>query len=67
MELKVNRLKDKKADKEELPETRTVTIHPHTHQPSKAEKEEEINMPNASIETVRNAFFRPIKVKKEKP
>ena len=31
-----------------------------TYQPSKAEKEEELNMPEADIETVRSAFFRPI-------
>ncbi len=31
------------------------------YQPSKAEKEQEIDMPGASVEIVKDAFFRPVK------
>ena len=44
---------------------RVVILRPSSYQPSKAEKEEELDMPEADIETVRAAFFRPIKVKKK--
>ena len=33
------------------------------YQPSSDEKKQEVDMPGASIETARNAFFRPIKSK----
>lgn len=32
------------------------------YQPSRAELREEFNMPEADIETVRKAFFQPLKV-----
>ena len=32
------------------------------YQPSKAEMEKEFDMPEADIETVRKAFFQPLKV-----
>ena len=32
------------------------------YQPSRAELREEFDMPGADIETVRNAFFRPVEV-----
>lgn len=37
-----------------------------THQPRKAEMEEEIDMPGADLETVRRAFFRPIRPRRNK-
>ena len=40
-----------------------LKVKPNHYQPSKAEKEEELDMPEASIETVRSAFFRRIEIK----
>ena len=54
-----------KHEKEPLPEPRTITMPPCDYQPSKAEKEAEYDMPEASTETVRRAFFRPFHVKPE--
>lgn len=45
------------------PSPRTITLPPRDYQPSKAELEAEVNMPGADLETVRKAFFRPLKVK----
>ena len=42
---------------------RKVKVAPSTYQPSKADKEQEFDMPEASEETVRSAFFRPIEWK----
>ena len=39
---------------------RPVELKPSDYQPTKAEKEEEVDMPGASLETVRRAFFRPL-------
>ncbi len=57
MGLKINRPKQKK---EPPPEPRTISMTPPDYQPPKAEQEAEIDMPGASRETVRRAFFRPI-------
>ena len=51
----------------DIPEKREITLPPRDYQPTKAETEREIDMPGAEIRTVRNAFFRRIKVKEEKP
>ena len=51
----------------DIPEEREITLHPRDYQPTKAEKEREIDMPGADIVTVRNAFFRRVRVKEEKP
>ena len=40
---------------------------PRDYQPSKAEREQEYDMPGADLETVRRAFFQPIKVREEPP
>ena len=45
-----------------VPQARTIAMPARGYQPSKAEKEEAIDMPGADIETVRSAFFRPINV-----
>lgn len=42
---------------------REITMPPRSYQPSRAELREEIDMPEADAETIRNAFFRPIKVR----
>ena len=41
----------------------TIIMPPRDYQPSKAEQEAEVTMSGASLKTVREAFFRPVKVK----
>ena len=50
-----------------IPEEREITLPPRDYQPTKAEKEREIDMPGADIVTVRRAFFQRVKVRKEPP
>ena len=38
----------------------SLDLKPPTHQPSKSEMEQEFDMPGASMETLRKAFFNPI-------
>ena len=40
-----------------------ISMPPRDYQPSKAEKEAEVKMSGASLKAVREAFFRPVKVK----
>ncbi len=47
-----------------LPKRRTITIPDQSYQPPKAEQEREHDMPGASTETIRRAFFRPFNVKR---
>ena len=51
--------------KQKLPDPVEVEMKPPTYQPSKAEKEEEFDMPGMTDDQVRTAFMRPIKVKNE--
>ena len=51
-------------EKEPIPGKRTIMLPPSDYQPTKAERETEQDMPGANVETVRRAFFRPIRVKK---
>ena len=44
---------------------RTIAMPQRGYQPSKAEKEEAIDMPGADMETVRNAVFRPVKINRK--
>ena len=46
------------------PRRYVVELKPSDYQPSKAEKEEELDMPGASLETVRRAFFRPLAIRR---
>ena len=41
-------------------------IKPCDTQPSRAEMEEAIDMPGADMETLRQAFFKPVKVEETK-
>ena len=50
-----------------IPEEREITLPPRDYQPTKAETEQEIDMPGADIVTVRRAFFRRVKVREEPP
>ena len=51
----------------EIPEEREITLPPRDYQPTKAESEQEYDMPGADIVTVRNAFFRRVRVREEPP
>ena len=51
----------------DIPEEREITLPPRDYQPTKTETEQEYDMPGADIVTVRNAFFRRVRVKEEKP
>ena len=51
----------------DIPEEREITLPLRDYQPTKAEKELEIDMPGADIVTVRSAFFRRVKVRKKPP
>lgn len=51
--------------REEIPPPRTLTLPPDHYQPRKAVAEAEYDMPGASPETVRRAFFRPFNVRRE--
>ena len=50
-----------------IPEEREITLPPRDYQPTKTETEQEIDMPGADIVTVRNAFFRRVKVRETNP
>ena len=49
------------------PAEASITLPPRDYQPTKAEKEQEFDMPGASLATVRRAFFQRVKVREEKP
>ena len=51
----------------DIPEECKITLPPRNYQPTKAESEQEYDMPGSDIVTVRNAFFRRVRVKEEKP
>lgn len=46
---------------------REITLPPRGYQPSRAELREEFDMPGASLETVRKAFFKPVVVREKSP
>ena len=46
----------------DLPNPAEIKLPPRDYQPSKAELEEEVDMPGAALETLRQAFFRPVKI-----
>ena len=53
--------------KRRLLEPRTITLPGNDYQPGKAEMEREYDMPGASMRTIRRAFFRPLKIKRDPP
>ena len=55
----------KPSKRREPPVPREIDMPPRDYQPSKAEREEECDMPGADLETVRRAFFRRVKVVQE--
>ena len=51
--------------KHHVPEPRVISMPKRGYQPSKAEQEEEINMPRLTEEQLRETFFRPFKFQRE--
>ena len=51
--------------RQKLPESRTITLPDQSYQPTKAELEKEYDMPGASLQTVRSAFFRPVNIRRQ--
>ena len=58
--------KPKPANNLKLPAAE-ITLPRRDYQPTKAETDQEYDMPGADIVTVRNAFFRRIKVREKPP
>ena len=50
-----------------IPEPVTVTLPPKDYQPSKAELEEEFDMPGMSEQEIRETFFRPLRIVRQAP
>ena len=50
----------------DMPENSEVRVKPSDYQPSRAELEEEYDMPGASMETLREAFFKPLKTEEKR-
>ena len=59
--LRVNRMSDTKKKEQTSPQEITL-LSRKDYQPSRAELREEFDMPGVDIETVRKAFFQPVKV-----
>ena len=57
----------KPSKRRELPVPREIDMPPRDYQPSKAEREEECDMPGTDLETVRRTFFRPVRVRETSP
>ena len=53
--------------RQKLLEPRTITLPGKGYQARKAEMEHEYDMPSASLETIRSAFFRPFTIWREDP
>ena len=49
-----------------IPEQLPLDLKPCDYQPSKAEMEEEIDMPGLSLDQIRKAFFRPFRPKQDR-
>ena len=58
--------KSSKRRPKDIPEEREIALPPRDYQSTKAELEEENDMPAAEIRTMRSAFFRRVRVKEEK-
>lgn len=51
--------------KAKLPDPVELVLKPSSYQPSKAEMEEEFDMPGLSLDEIRAAFFRPFAIRRE--
>lgn len=56
----------KPKSKAKLPASREIDLPPRNYQPSKAELEEEHDMPKAKMATLRRAFFRPFSIRESR-
>lgn len=55
----------KETSKHLLSEFRTITLPGSDFQPSKADMEQEYDMPGISLDKIRDAFFRPFNIRRE--
>jgi len=55
----------KKRPKQPTPKPMELVLKPSSYQPSKAEMEEEFDMPGLSLNEIRAAFFRPFHIRHE--
>ena len=55
------------SQKRKIPEPRVIDLPRRDYQPSKAELEQEFDMPRASFKKVRDAFLRPFTVRRYDP
>ena len=60
-------MKRPRAKRNEPLEARPIELAPSDYQPSKAELEEEMRFPGASLAAVRRAFFRPFTIRRRDP
>lgn len=58
-------MKAEQPKKQEIPEPRPLKLKPRNYQPSKAELEEEIDMPGMTEDELREAFMRPFEITEE--
>ena len=59
--------KAKASKRQPLPKPVTITLPDNKFQPKKMDMEEEYDMLGASMEQIRQAFFRPVRVLREEP
>ena len=59
------RKKAKPREPQQIPEPVELVLKPSSYQPSKAEMEEEFDMPGLSMNKIRAAFFRPFAIRRE--
>jgi len=57
--------KAKSRKRQPLPKPVTITLPPNDFQPRKEHMDKEYDMPGASVEQIRRAFFRPVIVRRE--
>lgn len=59
--------KAKIRERQPLPKPVTITLPDNRFQPRKADMDKEYDMPGASVERIRQAFSRPVIVRRERP
>lgn len=59
--------RETKAKRAAIPSATEIDVAPTGYQPSKAQLEEEVTMPNLSLEQVRAAFMRPFRLVRAAP
>ena len=58
-------MSDEPRERQEMPDPVTITLPGRDFQPSKADMEEEFDMPGLSLDEIRATFSRPFRVLRE--